>query len=136
MSTSTLSIRGLPEWLIRAYFEEMGATVDPTSAAGADGEPSGMDAGDWSVTWTSQRVALPGGLQADALPHVVHIGAEGRQTTDKQKVRDALANLKMDSILPGGTLSLTQFDIVFEADGHALGAVTEAFMKKAQRGGG
>lgn len=95
MSTSTLSIRGLPEWLIRAYFEEMGATVDPTSAAGADGEPSGMDAGDWSVTWTSQRVALP-----------------------------------------GDTLSLTQFDIVFEADGHALEAVTEAFMKKAQRGGG
>jgi hypothetical protein len=95
LSTTTLSIRGLPEWLIRVYFEEMGAAADPASAAGADGEPSGMDAGDWSVTWTSQRVALP-----------------------------------------GGTLGLTQFDIVFEADDGALETATEAFMKKAQRGGG
>jgi hypothetical protein len=95
LSTSTLSIRGLPEWLIRAYFEEMGATVDPAAAAGADGEPSGMDAGDWSVTWTNQRKAIA-----------------------------------------GGRMGLTQFDIVFKGGDDELEAVTEAFMKKAQRGGG
>lgn len=95
MSSSTLSIRGLPEWLIRVYFEEMGAAPDPTSAAGADGEATRMAAADWSVTWTSQRVALP-----------------------------------------GGTLGLTQFDIVFDGAERAVEAASEAFLKKAQRGGG
>ncbi len=95
MSTATLSIRGLPEWLIREYCEELGASADPASAAGGDGEATRMAAADWSVTWSSQRVALP-----------------------------------------GGTLSLTQFDIVFDGDERAVEAAAEAFLKKAQRGGG
>ncbi|MEE8336423.1 MAG: hypothetical protein V3R95_00030 [Dehalococcoidia bacterium] len=94
-STETLSIRGLPEWLIREYFEELGAAPDPASAARVDGEATRMAAAGWAVTWSSQRIALP-----------------------------------------GGTLSLTQFDLVFDGDERAVAAASEAFLKKAQRGGG
>ena len=54
--TRELSLRGLPEWLIRAYFEEMGATLegDPETATAATAEG-------WSVSWTHQRVKIPGG---------------------------------------------------------------------------
>jgi hypothetical protein len=39
--------------------------------------------------------------------------------------------------LPGGSaMALTQFDIVFTGAADVLPGVEEAFMKKAQRGGG
>ena len=65
-SRETLSIRGLPEWLIREYLEELGASAapDPASAAridGSDGDATRMAAAGWAVTWPSQRIALPGG---------------------------------------------------------------------------
>lgn len=101
LSKETLSIRGLPEWLIREYLEELGASAapEPASAARDDGSDGGdatrMAADGWAVTWSSQRIALP-----------------------------------------GGTLNLTQFDLVFEGDERAVAAASEAFLKKAQRGGG
>ena len=81
-----LSIRGLPEWLIREYLIEMGAAPDPDSE-------TKMNADGWSASWDNHKVAIA-----------------------------------------GGTLSLTQFDIVFTGDD--LEQVFEDFMKKAQRGGG
>lgn len=81
-----LSIRGLPEWLIREYLIEMGAAPDPDHEAA-------MVADDWAVSWGHQKVGIA-----------------------------------------GGTLSLTQFDLVFT--GNDLEQVFEDFMKKAQRGGG
>jgi len=52
-----LSLRGLPEWLIRAYFQEMGATLvgSEDEAMGAEAPTEG-----WSVSWTKQRVQVPG----------------------------------------------------------------------------
>jgi len=81
-----VSIRGLPEWLIREYLQEMGAAPDPN-------DDSLMVADAWSVSWGHQRVAIA-----------------------------------------GGTLALTQFDIVFTGD--ELDPVFDQFMRKAQRGGG
>ncbi|MDP6606863.1 MAG: hypothetical protein QF664_11480 [Dehalococcoidia bacterium] len=91
MSTVELSIRGLPDWLIRVYFEEMGASVE----AGDDGGEARMSADGWAVAWSSRRVALP-----------------------------------------GGTIGLTQFDLVFSGDAGAVEQAHELFLKKAQRGGG
>ena len=82
-----LSLRGLPEWLIREYFLELGARPS------ADPEAPTMLADGWSVSWTWQRVPIP-----------------------------------------GSSLSLTQFDLVFT--GRDLQHVHDDFMKKAQRGGG
>ena len=85
--TLELSLRGLPEWLIREYFLEMGASPadDPDAPA--------MVADGWAVSWTHQRMQVP-----------------------------------------GSSLRLTQFDLVFT--GGDLPRVHDDFMKKAQRGGG
>lgn len=53
--TLELSLRGLPEWLIRAYFEEMGAEL-----VGSDAEATGATTEEWSVSWTHQRVKIAG----------------------------------------------------------------------------
>lgn len=53
--TLELSLRGLPEWLIRAYFEEMGAEL-----VGGEDDASGATADGWSVAWTQQRVKILG----------------------------------------------------------------------------
>ncbi len=55
MTDVELSIRGLPEWLIRAYLDEMGASPE-----GGDAETPRMAADGWSVSWSSQRVKIPG----------------------------------------------------------------------------
>lgn len=90
MTTIEASIRGLPEWLISAYLEELGAR----HKEGDEGEPR-MSADDWSVSWTSEKVEIA-----------------------------------------GGSLRLTQFDMVFSGEAEAVAAAHERFMKKAQRGGG
>jgi hypothetical protein len=53
--TLELALRGLPEWLIREYFKEMGAqlVVGDRDAMGATTE-------EWSVSWTQQRVKILG----------------------------------------------------------------------------
>ena len=84
-----ISLRGLPEWLIRKYLSEMGASSELD-------EGSGMCTEDWTVRWSTRRMALPG----------------------------------------GSAMALTQFDIVFTGAAEVLPGVEEAFMKKAQRGGG
>jgi hypothetical protein len=53
--TLELSLRGLPEWLIREYFKEMGARL-----IGSDDEATGATAEEWSVAWTHQRVKIAG----------------------------------------------------------------------------
>jgi hypothetical protein len=53
--TLELSLRGLPEWLIREYFKEMSAQL-----AGGDEDATGATTGDWSVSWTHQRVKILG----------------------------------------------------------------------------
>ncbi|MDA0366028.1 MAG: hypothetical protein O3B31_03560 [Chloroflexi bacterium] len=57
---TTVSIRGLPDWLIRDYLADMGATPDGGAKGGADASPAVMRADRWSVTWTSQRVPIAG----------------------------------------------------------------------------
>ena len=86
--TLQLSLRGLPEWLIREYFVEMGA--NPT-----EGAEAAMTAAEWSVSWTHQRVEIA-----------------------------------------GGSLKLTQFDIIFVGEPDTIQTAHDDFMKKAQRGGG
>lgn len=73
-----LSLRGLPEWLIRAYFEEMGATLD------GDAETAtGATADGWSVSWTHQRVKIAGsrGLGLTQFD-LIFAGDELHQVTD------------------------------------------------------
>lgn len=53
--TIELSLRGLPEWLIREYFKEMGAQL-----VGDDETATGATAEGWSVSWTHQRVRIAG----------------------------------------------------------------------------
>ncbi len=55
MTTVQLSIRGLPEWLVRQYLTEMGALADTNEP-----EASRMIANGWSVSWSSQKVQIPG----------------------------------------------------------------------------
>ena len=90
MPARTVSIRGLPDWLIRDYLVALGARpTDPLDA-------SQLAAPNWTVSWTSRRVPMP-----------------------------------------GGAFALTQFEIVFDAGNNdILDGVEDAFLKKAQRGGG
>ncbi len=55
VSERSVSIRGLPDWLIREYLAEMGATSDANDAS-----RSCMAADHWSVMWTSRKVTIPG----------------------------------------------------------------------------
>lgn len=50
-----LSLRGLPEWLIREYLTELGGRLvgDPEQATQVAGDG-------WAVSWTRQRVRIPG----------------------------------------------------------------------------
>ena len=55
MPSRNVSIRGLPEWLIRDYLVDLGAQpADPPEA-------TQMRTADWAVSWSSQRVLMPGG---------------------------------------------------------------------------
>ena len=49
----SLSVRGLPEWLIRDYLADLGARADDDAA-------TLMRAPHWSVSWTSRRVPIDG----------------------------------------------------------------------------
>ena len=51
-----VSIRGLPEWLIRDYLAELGARPDADDAAAPR-----MAAAAWAAAWTTQRVPIAGG---------------------------------------------------------------------------
>jgi hypothetical protein len=88
-SRADLSLRGLPEWLIRKYLGELGA-----APAGPPDAPR-MTTATCTVGWTASRVTLP-----------------------------------------GGTITLTQFDIMIEGPSDDVAALEDAFMKKALRGGG
>ena len=65
MSRIELHIRGVPEWLLRAYLAELGAAAD--DAADDDGGDAGDDPaprmiGDgYAVSWSAELVRLPGG---------------------------------------------------------------------------
>lgn len=92
------SCRGLPEWLIRDYLEQMGARPEGEDATLRASSPDGtgqMAADDWRVSWSTEKVPIA-----------------------------------------GGTLSLTEFRLLFEGEDAACEAAFELFMKKAQRGGG
>jgi hypothetical protein len=52
-----IGLRGLPEWLLRAYLEELGATATDPDAP----DPRAFEAPDWSVAWTVSRATIPGG---------------------------------------------------------------------------
>lgn len=54
MSEVEVSIRGLPEWLIREYLSEMGASADGDEAAPR------MAAERWAASWSSRRVSIAG----------------------------------------------------------------------------
>ncbi len=73
-----LSLRGLPEWLIRAYFEEMGATLD------GDAEmATGATADGWSVSWMHQRVKIAGSRDLELTQFdLIFAGDELQQVTD------------------------------------------------------
>lgn len=55
MPSRSVSIRGVPEWLIRDYLVDLGAQpADPP-------ETAPLRAADWTVSWESQSVLMPGG---------------------------------------------------------------------------
>ena len=87
MSRVELHIRGVPEWLLRAYLAELGAV--------ADGAAPRMTGDGYAVSWSAERAPLP-----------------------------------------GGTLWLTQLNILLEGDAAAIAALEPALMAKLQRGGG
>ncbi len=87
-----MSLRGLPEWLIRKYLVELGA--DEEFAESPDG--GSMSGPSWAVEWVRRRVSLSG----------------------------------------SSGIGLTEFTIVFMGAEAALEPLFEAFMQKAQRGGG
>ena len=53
MSRVELRIRGVPEWLLRAYLAELGAV--------ADGDAARMTGDGYAVSWSAEPVPLPGG---------------------------------------------------------------------------
>ena len=55
MSQIELHIRGVPEWLLRAYLAELGAAADDDDAA------SRMTGDGYAVSWSAEPVRLPGG---------------------------------------------------------------------------
>ncbi len=56
MSRIELHIRGVPEWLLRAYLAELGAAADD------DGDAAPRMTGDgYAVSWSAEPVRLPGG---------------------------------------------------------------------------
>ena len=57
MSRTELHIRGVPEWLLRAYLAELGAAADD---AGDDPAPRMIGDG-YAVSWSAELVRLPGG---------------------------------------------------------------------------
>jgi len=92
------SCRGLPEWLIRDYLEQMGARAEGEDASPTASSPDGtgrMAADDWRVSWSTAKVPIA-----------------------------------------GGTMSLTEFRLLFEGEDAACEEAFDLFMKKAQRGGG
>lgn len=93
MSRVELRIRGVPEWLLRAYLAELGAV--PDDADGGGGDAARMTGDGYAVSWSGERAPLP-----------------------------------------GGTLWLTQLNILLEGDAAAIAALEPALMAKLQRGGG
>ena len=55
MSRVELHIRGVPEWLLRAYLAELGAVADD------DGDAPRMTGDGYAVSWSAERAPLPGG---------------------------------------------------------------------------
>ncbi|MCY3920350.1 MAG: DUF1952 domain-containing protein [Chloroflexi bacterium] len=55
MSRVELRIRGVPEWLLRAYLAELGAVAD------GDGDAPRMTGDGYAVSWSAERAPLPGG---------------------------------------------------------------------------
>ena len=60
MSQIELHIRGVPEWLLRAYLAELGAAADDDGGAGDDDAPR-MTGDGYAVSWSAELVRLPGG---------------------------------------------------------------------------
>ena len=60
MSRIELHIRGVPEWLLRAYLAELGAAADAAAADGDDPAPR-MTGEGYAVSWSAELVQLPGG---------------------------------------------------------------------------
>lgn len=89
MSRVELRIRGVPEWLLRAYLAELGAVDDD------DGDAPRMTGDGYAVSWSAEPAPLP-----------------------------------------GGTLRLTQLNILLEGDAAAIATLEPALMAKLQRGGG
>ena len=85
MTTIEASIRGLPEWLISAYFEELGAHHDEDD----EGAPK-MSTDEWSVTWSSHKVEIAGGgLRLTQFDLVFSGEAEAVTTAHEQFMKKA-----------------------------------------------
>ncbi|MDE2639564.1 MAG: DUF1952 domain-containing protein [Chloroflexota bacterium] len=54
MSRVELRIRGVPEWLLRAYLAGLGAVED-------NGDAARMTGDGYAVSWSAERAPLPGG---------------------------------------------------------------------------
>ena len=61
MSRIELHIRGVPEWLLRAYLAELGAAADDDAGDDGDGAAPRMIGDGYAVSWSAELVRLPGG---------------------------------------------------------------------------
>lgn len=72
MSRRELNIRGVPDWLVRKYLVELGAREEASEPPRFTGFEAG---GRYSVSWSSERVELPGALRLTQL-NIVLTGDE------------------------------------------------------------
>jgi len=70
-----LSLRGLPEWLIREYLIELGGEM-------VEADHAAMTADGWAVSWTNQRVSIPGGSFQLTQFDLVFSGADASRVHD------------------------------------------------------
>jgi hypothetical protein len=88
----TVSVRGLPDWLIRDYLADMGATAEaPTRTATDPGAPEGaggetMRAARWAVTRTSRRVAIAGSDSLTLTQHELAFSGDEEAVAEAMRV--------------------------------------------------
>lgn len=87
----TVSVRGLPDWLIRDYLADLGATSEAPADTAPSGAPEGaggetMRAARWAVTRTSRRVAIVGSDSLTLTQHELAFSGDEEAVAEAMRV--------------------------------------------------